>query len=97
MNKREFGHEPATFTKNILGVFKRQTPSIQNEYVSYYQDFDDSNIYMRRLKGRNDPKDIAFYSSDTHKGTDEVKPFGYKRDILFGSGKPYSTGHLKDL
>lgn len=36
-------------------------------------------------------------SSYVHKGTDSVKPFGYKRDILFGSGKPFSTGHLKDL
>ena len=87
MNKREFGHEPSTFTKNILGVFKRQTPSIQNEYVSYYQDFDDSNIYMRRLKGRNDPKDIAFYSSDTH-------TLGQGKGM---KGRNNSTGHLKDL
>lgn len=36
-------------------------------------------------------------SSYVHKGTDEVKPYGYNRDILFGSGKYYSTGRLKDL
>lgn len=34
-------------------------------------------------------------SSFVHKGTDEVKPFGYKRDIMFGSKG--STGHLKDF
>ena len=36
-------------------------------------------------------------AKNKHKSTDPVKPYGYKRDILFGSGKPYSTGHLKDL
>ncbi len=40
---------------------------------------------------------IHFSPSATrlHKENDPVKPFGYKRDILFGSKG--STGHLKDF
>ena len=36
-------------------------------------------------------------SSKLHKGTDPVKPYGYKRDILFGEKGSRSTGHLKDF
>ena len=32
-----------------------------------------------------------------HKGTDPVKPYGYKRDILFGEKGSRSTGKLKDF
>lgn len=106
VKKREFGHEPSTFTKNILGVFRRGTPSIQNEYVAFYEDFDDSNIYMRRLKGRKNPSDIAFYSSDTHKsgrGIGEnlrLPDTEWRLKYAGESGikvKKNSTGHLKDL
>ena len=101
-----FGHDPATFTKSVLGVFRKGSPSIQNEYMMYYEDFDDSNIYMRRLKGRNDPKDIAFYASDLHlagQGTGKKLRIPDKEWRLKYAGesgikvKQNSTGKLKDL
>lgn len=106
MKKREFGHEPATFTKRVLGVFQRQTPSIKNEYIAYYEDFDDSNIYMRRMKGRDNPSDIALYSSDTHtRGNGMGKNLRlpdteWRLKYAGESGikvKKNSTGRLKDL
>lgn len=40
---------------------------------------------------------LSRHANKSHKGTDEVKSFGYDRDKLFGSGAHYSTGHLKDF
>ena len=40
---------------------------------------------------------ISRSSEQMHKGTDPVKPYGYKRDILFGEKGSRSTGHLKDF
>lgn len=65
-----------------------------------------SEDYHFDPESENEPKPsmsgIHFSSGSyrLHKGfdrPDEVKPFGYKRDILFGEKGSRSTGHLKDF
>lgn len=83
LKRSGFGHEPQGEVKGILGIFKQNTPSIQNEYKVYYQEYDDPSIYERRLKGRNNPQDIAFYSSDLHEKPQrsKVKETAIMKDI----------------
>ena len=56
---------------------------VYNEYKVYYQEFDDPLIYERRVKGKNNPQDIAFYSSDVHEKPQrsKVKETAIMKDI----------------
>lgn len=58
-----------------------------------------SDLGFRQVGRKDDTGNIHFQpeSAYLHKGNDSVKPYGYKRDILFGSKGSRSTGHLKDF
>lgn len=42
-------------------------------------------------------KPNLFNASFIHKGTDKVEPYGYKRDIIFGSGHYGQTAIARDI
>lgn len=75
----------------------------------FYEGSYKTNMFAPRKKkvvntftGRDKINDLpnlhwGFSSEELHKGTDKVKAFGYKRDILFGEKGSRSTGHLKDF
>lgn len=92
MKSKRF-YEPSN-DYEFVGIFKHGSPHKYNDSMIYYREQDDINIKKARYKGISS-RQVKLFAQDEHKGTDPVKPYGYKRDIMFGSKG--STGHLKDF